>query len=195
MGKVKPPLPGEIRQEIERKARIGLHNNTSAIETTERTQEWIEWEQQTKATIRNWNKAGKEQKESRWETGRFHPSIGGKPAKSHTLTLRLYRRIWQQLLNEIPILDVKLDTGLNDNNIGSRDGKNLKEAAKDSGRPERTSFSPQGPSYSVTKSVQSYQARFSAGLKLQALVNDFDQLGFTENSEPQAKSRKRGTKT
>ncbi|KAF9120078.1 hypothetical protein BGW39_011690 [Mortierella sp. 14UC] len=195
MGKVKPPLPGEIRQEIERKARIGLHNNSSAIDALERTQERIEWEQQIMATIRNWNKTGEEQKENRWETGRFHPSIGGKPAKSHTLTLRLYRRIWQQLLNEIPILDVRLGTGLSDHGNSSRSSIDLKGTVQDSKRPEQTSFSSQTmPSYSITKSAQSHQARSSAGLKLQALVNDFDQLGFTENSELQAKSGKKGSK-
>ncbi|KAK3807456.1 MAG: hypothetical protein J3R72DRAFT_99667 [Linnemannia gamsii] len=200
MSKVKPFLPGEIRQEIEHKSRIGLPNlltetgDGDAAETLERTRKRIEWEQQIMATIKAWNKTGDEQKEKRWETGRFHPSIGGKPAKSHTLTLRLYRRIWQQLLNEIPILDVKLGTNSSDLSYSSRSNRDAKETSKDSKAPEWTSFSSHSPTYSITKSAQSHQARSSSGLKLQALVNDFDQLGFTGNSEPQVKSQKKGSK-
>jgi hypothetical protein len=204
MRKVKPPLAGEIRQEIERKSRIGLprdhliHIFGDDVETLERAQERIEWEQQIMATIKAWNKIGEEQKEKRWDTGRFHPSIGGKPAKCSTLTLRLYRRIWQQLLNEVPILDVKLTTAsrssVDDNIRISKDGE--EGTSKDS-RPSERSFShsPAAVGYSVSKSAQSHQARSTAGLKLQALVNDFDQLGFTESSLPsQGKPRKKASR-
>lgn len=204
MGKVKPPLAGEIRQEIERKSRIGLPRNPvihivgDDVETLERAQERIEWEQRIITNIKAWNKTGKEQKDKRWDTGRFHPSIGGKPAKSNTLTLRLYRRIWQQLLNEVPILNVKLTTApgssVDDNIRISKDGK---EGALEDSRPSERPFShsPAAVAYSVTKSVQSHQARSSAGLKLQALVNDFDQLGFTESSQlSQRKPQKKASR-
>ncbi|KAF8945402.1 hypothetical protein BGZ47_002692 [Haplosporangium gracile] len=200
ISKVKPPLAGEIRQEIERKSRIGLPRNNSLysteddiVVTLENAQDRIEWEQRIITTIKAWNKTGQESKRNRWVAGRFHPSIGGKPAKSNTLTLRLYRRIWQQLLNEIPILDVKL-TAPGPSNHGS---KGVQETLKDS-RPERSS--PQTPAaaataYSVSKSAQSHQARSSAGLKLHALVNDFDQLGFAEQSQSfQAKLRKKAAR-
>ncbi|KAF9083853.1 hypothetical protein BGX23_011073 [Mortierella sp. AD031] len=208
MGKVKPPLPGQIRQEIERKSRIGLQRppriGTSGFggditETLETTQEWIEWEQRIIATIKAWNKTGEEQKANRWENGRFHPSIGGKPAKSHTLTLRSYRRIWQQLLNEVPILDVKLGGEGSDHGKDSMNNKDVLKGTsrdKDSGTgtrwSEQTQTQTSAPSYLVSKSPQSYQARSAAGLKLQALVNDFDQLGFTEDSvAPQGKKNRK----
>ncbi|KAF9146712.1 hypothetical protein BGX30_010774 [Mortierella sp. GBA39] len=197
MGKVKPPLAGEIRQEIERKSRMGLPRssirptNDDNVETLERVQEQIEWEQQIMTTIKAWNKTGEEQRRNRWETGRFHPSIGGKPAKSNTLTLRLYRRIWQQLLNEVPILDVKLSApGPSElENKGAQEGS-LKDARLERSLPH----TPASTAYSVSKSAQSHQARSSAGLKLQALVNDFDQLGFSETSQPrQVKPKKKAT--
>ncbi|KAG0198933.1 hypothetical protein BGX33_011990 [Mortierella sp. NVP41] len=208
MGKVKPPLPGQIRQEIERKSRIGLQRppriGTSGFggditETLETTQEWIEWEQRIIATIKAWNKTGEEQKANRWENGRFHPSIGGKPAKSHILTLRSYRRIWQQLLNEVPILDVKLGGEGSDHGKDSMNNKDVLKGTsrdKDSGTgtrwSEQTQTQTSVPSYLVSKSPQSYQARSAAGLKLQALVNDFDQLGFTEDSvAPQGKKNRK----
>lgn len=199
MGKVKPPLAGEIRQEIERKSRIGLPRtslrptNDDNLETLERAQEQIEWEQQIMTTIKAWNKTGEEQKKIRWETGRFHPSIGGKPAKTNTLTLRLYRRIWQQLLNEVPILDVKLSApGPSDH-----ENKGVQEGALKDARLDRSlSHWPASTEYSVSKSAQSHQARSSAGLKFQALVNDFDQLGFSETSQlPQVKPRKKAART
>lgn len=198
MGKVKPPLAGEIRQEIERKSRIGLPRSSirpsddDNVETLERAQQLIEWEQQVMTTIKAWNKTGEEQRRNRWETGRFHPSIGGKPAKSNTLTLRLYRRIWQQLLNEVPILDVTLSAP------GPSDLENngVQEGALNDARLERSSLPrPASTAYSVSKSAQSHQARSSAGLKLQALVNDFDQLGFSETSQPpQVKPRKKAAR-
>jgi hypothetical protein len=196
MGKVKPPLAGEIRQEIERKSRIGLPRSSIRptddhnVGTLERAQEQVEWEQQIITTIKAWNKTGEEQKRNRWETGRFHPSIGGKPAKSNTLTLRLYRRIWQQLLNEVPILDVKLSAP----EPNDLENKGVQEGALKDARPERSlPHTPASAAYSVSKSAQSHQARSSAGLKLQALVNDFDQLGFSETSQPpQVKPRKKG---
>ncbi|KAG9067412.1 hypothetical protein KI688_012195 [Linnemannia hyalina] len=155
------------------------------------SEEQIEWEQRIMTTIKAWNKTGEEQRRNRWETGRFHPSIGGKPAKSNTLTLRLYRRIWQQLLNEVPILDVKLSAlGPSElENKGAQEGS-LKDARLERSLPH----TPASTAYSVSKSAQAHQARSSAGLKLQALVNDFDQLGFSETSQPpQVKPKKKAT--
>ncbi|KAF9550422.1 hypothetical protein EC957_000724 [Mortierella hygrophila] len=197
MGKVKPPLAGEIRHEIERKSRIGLPRSSTRptdddnVETLERVQEQIEWEQRIMTTIKAWNKTGEEQKRNRWEAGRFHPSIGGKPAKSNTLTLRLYRRIWQQLLNEVPILDVKLSAP----GPSELENKDAQEGALKDARLERSlPHTPASTAYLVSKSAQSHQARSSAGLKLQALVNDFDQLGFSETSQPpRVKPKKKAT--
>ncbi|KAF9919850.1 hypothetical protein FBU30_010460 [Linnemannia zychae] len=183
--KVKPLLPAEIRREIEQKSRLGLSKGSTRgdgdkAEMLETELQLLDWEQRTMETIRAWNKAGEKQKESRWEDGRFHPSIGGKPAKSHTLTPRLYRRIWQQLLDDIPIMDINLI------NLGESTFNSDKD--KDTG----SRSSPRKQAYSIRISEQSHHARTSAGLKLQALVNDFDRLGFTESSvqQPRTKQQK-----
>ncbi|KAF9999684.1 hypothetical protein BGZ80_002494 [Entomortierella chlamydospora] len=195
INKVTPPLPTEIRQEMERKSRVGLKNNEAdgnggggPLPSHIMEGNWIEWEQRILNTIRAWNKNGKEQKEKSWETEIFHPSVGGKPARPNILTPRLYRRIWQRLLDEVPVLEVGVTTS-------KADVKNKTEGEEAS---STLSSSPLlKPSFSITKSPLSYQARYSVGLKLHAKVNDFDQIGITEESvpPPSSKGRNKAPKT
>ncbi|KAI7828995.1 hypothetical protein BC939DRAFT_442472 [Gamsiella multidivaricata] len=169
-GKITPPLPSEIRQEMEWKSRVGLPGSRkdSALTTgtLQSSTNWDTWEQRILDTIRAWNMNGEEQKEKRHETGRFHPSIGGKPAKPNTLTPRLYRRMWQHLLDEVPVMDVHLKSLTS----GSNKLPSVPPSAK--------------PTFSVSKSPLSYQARSTVNLKLQAVVNSFDRIGLSEQSAP-----------
>ncbi|KAI9231366.1 MAG: hypothetical protein BYD32DRAFT_431007, partial [Podila humilis] len=176
IGKLKPPLPSELRLEMELKANIGLEGFTKVLRDngvigdgeSEATrfgfgkteQDWRAWEQGVLATISLWSHTGKRQRAACREEGPFHPSIGGKPARGNVLTPRLYRRLWQLLLNEVPILD-------------------------------RKTMGSQGKSktlYSVSKSPHVYHAQTRLGL--QALVSDFDRLGFVEPaSKPVGKTK------
>ncbi|KAG0248551.1 hypothetical protein BG011_010166 [Mortierella polycephala] len=188
--KAKPPLPAQLREEMERKSRLGLHssrrchgsNNSlmgSSLEDQPNTSGdtdaagWEEWEQQIIQTIKAWNMRGEEQRQQRWETGRFHPSIGGKPAKEGTITMRLYRRMWQHLLDDIPVLNVQLATPKSAKAKGS-DG--LTETGFPVSNPSLLT-----PAFTVSKSSQSYLSRKGLGLKLQAQVNDFDRIGIAED--------------
>lgn len=166
MSKLKPPLPSELRLEMELKANIGLEAFTKTLrdngvigdggsEATQfgpgkTEQEWRAWEQGVMATINMWSHMGERQQAACREEGPFHPSIGGKPSRGNVLTPRLYRRLWQQLLGEVPILDKRT--------MGSQ------------GKSETL--------YSVSKSPHVYHAPTRLGL--QALVSDFDRLGFVE---------------
>ncbi|KAG0052870.1 hypothetical protein BGZ83_002017 [Gryganskiella cystojenkinii] len=197
ISKLKPPLPAEIRQEMEWKARIGLDSRgngakestskeitkgagADAIKTTETSLARKQWEHRILTTIRAWNKNGQEHKKQRFETGRFHPSIGGKPAKPNILTPRLYRRIWQQLLDEVTILDIKVVGGGSESSPGSK---------SEDGSPKVV--------YSVSKSPISHRLRTTKSLRLIAGVNDFDLIGMDKNTlaHPSASSKgKRGKK-
>ncbi|KAF9584263.1 hypothetical protein BGW38_007037 [Lunasporangiospora selenospora] len=147
---------------MERKARLGLDGSgKTANENGESTTAWYEWEIQTMERIRTWKSRGEEQKQSRWETGRHHPSIGGKPSKSGVLTLRLYRRMWQQLLDEVTILDVHTTEA--------------KPPNRDDGK-----VSMKRPVFTVSKSTYSYQALKAAGARFRPAVNEFDKLGMAE---------------
>ncbi|KAF9093751.1 hypothetical protein BGX27_001571 [Mortierella sp. AM989] len=187
--KVTPPLPAEIRQEMERKSRLGLNDS---IKTTDLASplpnhitegNWMLWEQRILSTIRAWNKNGKDRKEKSWETGVFHPSIGGKPARPNILTPRLYRRIWQHLLDEVPVLDVQVATSKS------------KSTKEDMTSDEATRVLK--PSFSISKSPLAYEARYGVGLRLRAKVNEFDQIGMTEDSipPPPQKGRNKGPRT
>ncbi|KAF9177122.1 hypothetical protein BGZ51_008930, partial [Haplosporangium sp. Z 767] len=190
IGKVKPPLPAQIREEIERKTRLGLHSsrrghgsNSSLMDSSLQDQpdtssdtdtaDWEEWERQIIQTIKAWNMRGEERKQQRWESGRFHPSIGGKPAKEGTITMRLYRRMWQHLLDDIPVLDVQVATPKSAMVKGS--GR-LAETGSPVSEPSLLT-----PTFTVSKSSQSYLSRKGLSLKLQAQVNDFDRIGIAED--------------
>ncbi|KAF9355622.1 hypothetical protein BGX26_006312 [Mortierella sp. AD094] len=191
INKVTPPLPTEIRQEMERKSRLGLKNNEAdggvggggPLPSHITEGNWIEWEQRILSTIRAWNKNGKERKEKGWETGIFHPSVGGKPARPNILTPRLYRRIWQRLLDEVPVLEVEVTASKADSKNNKTQGE---EALSTSSSPSLKS------SFSISKSPLSYQARYTVGLKLHAKVNNFDQIGMTEVSAPPPSSPSKG---
>ncbi|CAO3569406.1 unnamed protein product [Mortierella alpina] len=193
VGKLKAPLPGDIRQEMERKSRLGLqgHGQEGLKSDTggaysqisgDGESDQVEWEQRIIQTIRAWNKRGEAQKEKRWEAGRFHPSIGGKPAKSGTLTLRFYRRLWQRLLNDVPILDIQVTPPAR----GSNSKESAHEPNRDGGdqtKHSTPSLSTLRPVFTVSTSPQAYLARTTSSLKLQAVVNDFDRIGMT-NEDP-----------
>ncbi|KAF9306391.1 hypothetical protein BGZ74_006099 [Mortierella antarctica] len=180
MGKVKPPLPSELRLEIELKANIGLEAFTKVLRdngimddggsgasgSVKAEQDWRAWEQNILTTINTWSHTGERQQSACKEGGPFHPSIGGKPARGNILTPRLYRRLWQQLLSEVPILDTQI--------MGTQGGKEHKSP--------KTVFS-------ISKSPHVYHAPTRLGL--QALVSDFDRLGFVE---PPAKPLPKKTK-
>ncbi|KAG9320762.1 hypothetical protein KVV02_005291 [Mortierella alpina] len=203
VGKLKAPLPGDIRKEMERKSRLGLKDNGAlGLESDTRgansqrrgdsVSDQAEWEQRIIQTVRAWNKRGEAQKEKRWETGRFHPSIGGKPAKSGTLTLRFYRRIWQRLLNDVPILDIQVATLAQESSDKESEQKsNRKESAHETNRkgrgltkPSTPSLSTLRPMFTVSTSPQAYLARTTSSLKLQAVVNDFDRIGMNKEDPP-----------
>ncbi|KAG0086290.1 hypothetical protein BGZ92_008267 [Podila epicladia] len=180
MGKVKPPLPSELRLEMELKANIGLESFTNVLRENgvmdgggsgasgyvKAEQDWRAWEKYILTTIHTWSHTGERQQSACKEDGPFHPSIGGKPARGNILTPRLYRRLWQQLLSEVPILDTQI--------MGAQGGKEHE-------LPKTV--------YSVSKSPHVYHAPTRLGL--QALVSDFDRLGFVE---PPAKSLPKKTK-
>ncbi|KAF9914693.1 hypothetical protein BX616_007763 [Lobosporangium transversale] len=174
--KVIPPLPMEVRGEIERKSRIGLsrfdRERFQDISKTT-TDDWIEQEKSIIQTIKLWNNNGKMQKKSRWENERFHPSIGGKPAKPCTMTLRLYRRIWQHLLDQVPVIH---------SNIKSAEPLDRKKGLPD--ESDATSKSNKC-SFVVSKSPLSYQARYNTGLKLHSKVNRFDKIGLSQGTVPE----------
>ncbi|GJJ73055.1 LYR motif-containing protein 4 [Entomortierella parvispora] len=204
ISKLKPPLPAEIRQEVEWKSRIGLNRLGSRMDSNKQdgtttlppvnrlaltptaasmtedsfSTAFKEWEERILQTIRAWNKNGQEQKAKRFETGRFHPSIGGKPAKSNTLTPRLYRRLWRQLLDEVPVLDIEA-TGVLANGKDAGEGQKL---------------SPSNLAFSVSKSPESHHLRATAGLREMAVVNDFDRIGMVVGADapptPNKKTRK-----
>lgn len=193
MSKLKPPLPAEIRQEMEWKSCIGMnrlessrmegsHDGVvpkgivSAVTTTSSggsdvlSLAFTKWEDRILKTIKAWNKNGQEQKQHRFEIGRFHPSIGGKPAKSNTLTPRLYRRIWRQLLDEVTVLDINVITDNKDH--GTR-----RWAEEDRSLPpprSKVAFLP-------SKSPESHQLRATVGIREMAVVNDYDRIGFVES--------------
>ncbi|KAF8983326.1 hypothetical protein BGZ46_010524 [Entomortierella lignicola] len=190
--KVTPPLPIEIRQEMEWKSRIGLKDwikkDDSNLPSHFIENNRIEWEQRILSTIRAWNKNGKDRKENSWQTGLFHPSIGGKPARPNILTPRLYRRIWQHLLDDIPVLEVQVTTPK------SHSARKMDKRSKEE-TPMAASVQSLKPSFSISKSPLSYQARYSAGLKLHAKVNAFDQIGLTEGSVPSSLDQNKSRKT
>ncbi|KAI8347949.1 hypothetical protein B0O80DRAFT_189878 [Mortierella sp. GBAus27b] len=183
LGKVTPPLPGEIRQEVEWKSRVGLDD--SRKEGISYPANWGEWEQQILQTIKAWNNRGTESKEQRWENEKFHPSVGGKPPRPNTLTPRLYRRIWQHLLDDVPILDVQLVALTSDavNGRGTGDKTTL----------STPSLIPFKATFSVSKSAQSYKERQGKSLKQQARINGFDRIGMSgDTSLPGTKTRSKG---
>ncbi|KAF9575748.1 hypothetical protein EC968_001940 [Mortierella alpina] len=196
VGKLKAPLPGEIRQEMERKSRLGLqaHGKSefesdnggaySQIGSDRVSDQGVEWEQRVIQTIRAWNKRGEAQKEKRWETGRFHPSIGGKPAKSNTLTLRFYRRIWQRLLNDVPILDIQMATPAQESNRKAPAAHKTTCSGGARTKPPTPSLSTSRPVFTVSTSPRAYLARTTSSLKLQAVVNDFDRIGMSNEDLP-----------
>ncbi|KAF9437760.1 hypothetical protein BGZ76_011218 [Entomortierella beljakovae] len=170
--KVTPPLPTEIREEMERKSLVGLRDGlkqNDGVPDHLFDSNWSIWEQQILDTIRAWNKNGQDKKENRWATGAFHPSIGGKPAKPSVLTPRLYRRIWQHLLDDVPILDVHFK-------VPSSKGNDISLIIGQTPTP----------SYSVSRSHLSYQARQTAGLGIKSRVNSFDMIGMDENAIQQS---------
>ncbi|KAG0297965.1 hypothetical protein BGZ98_000354 [Dissophora globulifera] len=208
IAKVNPPLPSELRQEVEWKSRVGLHSyptqlggkeaakdktsvvagkedldTSSATVTTHDPLTDLshrrEWEQQILETIRAWNRNGKSQKEQRWATGWPHPTIGGKPARPNTLTPRLYRRIWQHLLDDVPVLDVRVSSP------GSRSEPHPNSSGRAKKSVNSTLEQPiHAPSFSVSKSVHSYGSRYREGLSMQATVNSFDRIGLSETTDP-----------
>lgn len=200
INRLKPPLPAQIRQEMELKSRVGLDhfgsrmNSSNQDGTTTRppanslalasatasvtedslSTAFMKWEEHILETIRAWNKNGQEQKANRFKTGRFHPSIGGKPAKSHILTTRLYRRIWQQLLDEVPVLDIQISEG-------------QAKAVESKGQ----NWSPSNLAISISKSTQSHRLRATVGLREMAVVNDFDRIGMVEGAEARPQLHKK----
>ncbi|KAG0026224.1 hypothetical protein BGZ82_009568 [Podila clonocystis] len=170
MCKVKPPLPSELRLEMELKANIGLEAFTKVLRdngvmdeggsgassgSAKAEKDWRAWEQDILATVNTWSNMGRRQQSACKEDEPFHPSIGGKPARGNILTPRLYRRLWQQLLSEVPILNTQI--------MGVQ-GEKVHKSPK--------------TVYSVSKSPHVYHAPTRLGL--QALVSDFDRLGFVE---------------
>ncbi|KAF9283135.1 hypothetical protein BGZ68_005524 [Mortierella alpina] len=198
VGKLKAPLPGDIRQEMERKSRLGLQDHGAlglasdnggaySQSSGDGASDQAAWEQRIIQTIKAWNKRGEAQKEERWETGRFHPSIGGKPAKSGTLTLRFYRRIWQRLLNDVPILDIQVAAPAREaNRKGSAQEANRRDRGQT--KPSTPSLSTLRPVFTVSTSPQAYLARTTSSLKLQAVVNDFDRIGMSKEDLPLEKT-------
>ncbi|KAF9312807.1 hypothetical protein BG003_005930 [Podila horticola] len=180
MGKVKPPLPSELRLEMELKANVGLEAFTKVLRdngviddgstanngSVKVEKDWRAWEQDILKTINTWSHTGERQQSACKENGPFHPSIGGKPARGNIMTPRLYRRLWQQLLSEVTILDTQI--------MGAQGEKEHKS-------PKTV--------YSISKSPHVYHAPTRLGL--QALVSDFDRLGFVE---PPAKPVSKKTK-
>ena len=190
IGKVTPPLPSEIRQEIEWKSRVGLHgaDREDAASNAEYPANWEEWEQGITKTIKAWNRKGTVSKELRWEGGNFHPSIGGKPARPNTLTPRLYRRIWQHLLDDFPVLDVQSA----ESNSGLVSGKESASMESLSSAPATV---PLKMGFSVSKSALSYESRLTTSLKHHAKLNTFDQIGISEDtSAPTVKGGRKGSK-
>ncbi|KAI1302143.1 hypothetical protein EDD11_005711 [Mortierella claussenii] len=183
--KVNPPLPSVLLQEIEWKSRIGLNkqvqqegireDNHSATELDR-----AEWEHHIFQTIQTWNKRGQRERERRWETGRVSPSIGGRPGWAITLTPRLYRRIWQRLLDSVPVLDMRMS-----NSTSSKSAVTMLDEASDAVQPVLR------PSFAVSKSPMSSGARSGPGLKMLSTLNSFDKLGLTGNKESW-KSTKKG---
>ncbi|KAG0029027.1 hypothetical protein BGZ81_004186 [Podila clonocystis] len=184
MCKVKPPLPSELRLEMELKANIGLETFTKVLRdngvmaeggsgvssrSAKAEKDWRAWEQDILATINTCSKMGRRQQSACKEDGPFHPSIGGKPARGNILTPRLYRRLWQQLLSEVPILNTQI--------VGLQDEKVHKSPIT---------------VYSVSKSPHVYHAPTRLGL--QALVGDFDRLGFVEPPAKRSPTKKKQPK-
>ncbi|KAF9929032.1 hypothetical protein BGZ65_005968 [Modicella reniformis] len=189
MGKVTPPLPSEIRQEVEWKSRVGLHKlgkEDTTNDIIEYPANWDEWEQRILQTIKAWNRRGTGLKERRWESGWIHPTIGGKPARPNTLTPRLYRRMWQHLLDDVPVLDVQLVTP-------KSESVNEEKATIEDSSPSTPVTPPLKLVFSVSKSAQSYQARSTTSLRQRARVNNFDQIGISEDASLLVvKGRKKG---
>ncbi|KAG0244937.1 hypothetical protein BGW41_005536 [Actinomortierella wolfii] len=213
--RIHPPLPAAVVREIEFKSRLGLPKRfakeltstsppPSPLHPTAKDTmasrhpydendvfpaEWAAWEHQLLDVVRTWRKQGEAQRESRWETGRHYPpSIGGKPARAHVLTLRFYRRVFARLLDNVPVLNTHWTDA---SSKASR--KNSLSTGTDT---SSSTLSPPlssstTPVFSVTRSQYAASAKQTvSGIKLQALVSEFDRLGLDSAKTNDEQGRK-----
>ncbi|KAF9970512.1 hypothetical protein BGZ73_006783 [Actinomortierella ambigua] len=227
--RAQPPLPGSLVREMEFKARLGLpkrfagqpttvvpsssssSSSTTAVDPVNLQAdqdlfpaEWAAWETQLLSDLRERRKQCEAQRDRRWEDGKFYPpSIGGKHAQPHVLTLRFYRRLWERLLDEAPLLQTQwteVDDGEEEavagetkakKSMSAKMEKKHEESKKDMDetKEEACEIEEHVVNRVVSKSrVPTFAIRHSrysaAGKKtvhavgLKALVSDFDRLGF-----------------
>ncbi|KAG0266830.1 hypothetical protein DFQ27_009403 [Actinomortierella ambigua] len=180
--------------------------------------EWEDWERQLLDGLRAHRKRHEAQRNRRWEDDKYYPpSIGGKPAQAHVLTLRFYRRLWERLLDDAPLLhtrwtETRAAEGVKKKSEGEGDrgsdraGKSVASEAAKSAATVAAPSSTAIPSPTVGEKSPSRvpifsigHSRYSASSKktaqavgLRATISDFDRIGFDPSNLVESRQPLRG---